>query len=697
MIADCLKKAFVTSVGKSLLIFISLGVSASSWSYVTLGFSWANSSAEVYLNFDISNPPAYRPINAVSGLTNADFQQAYVDAMQEWNSTTNFQWFANESGAEPQPCKGVLNGASFDDTLCNEVSFGSSVLAVQTNLVSGSTARRTFTTFNNNKLWNIYSGTGTGTDFRRVAVHELGHGLGLNHAGSNAIMYQFVSSIEVPQTDDINGVNNVYPASGGNDIDGDGVANASDNCPLVSNGSQTDADGDGTGNACDLNTDLADYDEDGVLNGTDNCPLDANDGQVDSDGDGIGDLCDLDRDDDGLNNLDDNCPEIANAGQEDLDSDGLGNVCDDDSDGDGVLSYQTVDVSHEYVDVTEPDTQLVGQAIGAGPTSSSNSSFYRFGQAFTAGTTGQLTAFDLPFFCADGDITVQLRNVISGGSNAGSPGSTVYSTETFTANGGILPKNSQSGFTRFEFSSPHTVSSGAQYAIYVSVTGACVMFGADDPYAGGDGRLGSSGWVAITGVIPSGDYRFRVWVLPSVLDNCPLVANVGQADSNSNGVGDACDPMTLDGDSDGVVDALDNCPGDANADQLNTDGDSEGDACDSDDDNDTVDDGVDNCPLVANPAQTDTDGDLDGDACDTDDDNDGLSDQDEINIYGTDPLNEDTDNDGDNDGVEVANGTDPLNPPEINIPVPLPAIWLLLATLILIVSRIGLKVTQRLD
>ena len=35
------------------------------------------------------------------------------------------------------------------------------------------------------------------------------------------------------------------------DADGDGVADASDNCPLVSNASQADRDGDGIGDACD--------------------------------------------------------------------------------------------------------------------------------------------------------------------------------------------------------------------------------------------------------------------------------------------------------------------------------------------------------------------------------------------------------------------------------------------------------------
>ena len=73
---------------------------------------------------------------------------------------------------------------------------------------------------------------------------------------------------------------------------------------------------------------------------------------------------------------------------------------------------------------------------------------------------------------------------------------------------------------------------------------------------------------------------------------------------------------------DGVCGDVDNCPLVANAGQANTDGDALGDACDPDDDGDTVPDGADNCPLVANAGQANTDGDALGDACDPDDDND---------------------------------------------------------------------------
>ncbi len=84
-----------------------------------------------------------------------------------------------------------------------------------------------------------------------------------------------------------------------------------------------DTDGDGLGNVCD-----SDDDNDGVADGSDNCPLISNANQLDTDGDGLGNACDPDDDNDGVADGSDNCPTVTNASQADADGDGIGDACD---------------------------------------------------------------------------------------------------------------------------------------------------------------------------------------------------------------------------------------------------------------------------------------------------------------------------------------------------------------------------------
>lgn len=155
----------------------------------------------------------------------------------------------------------------------------------------------------------------------------------------------------------------------------------------------------------------------------------------------------------------------------------------------------------------------------------------------------------------------------------------------------------------------------------------------------------------------------------NVFDNCRLVANTAQSDSDNDNFGDACDD---DRDGDGRPNARDNCPdtkqGLAKGDWNDYDGDGLGDVCDWDADNDGICDvggprafgspgvpaggcvagsglttggrAADNCPLKENPGQEDTtetslDFPLDrvGDACD-------------LCPAVSDPNNADTDDDG---------------------------------------------------
>ena len=118
------------------------------------------------------------------------------------------------------------------------------------------------------------------------------------------------------QNDSVAGSNNYSGMTAMDDPDGDGLPDGMDNCPTVFNpirpvdgGAQGDADADGQGDACDPCVfDPADacsggddVDGDGVPNTSDNCPGVGNADQADMDMDGLGDVCDP-------------CPDAPNPG-----------------------------------------------------------------------------------------------------------------------------------------------------------------------------------------------------------------------------------------------------------------------------------------------------------------------------------------------------------------------------------------------
>jgi hypothetical protein len=93
---------------------------------------------------------------------------------------------------------------------------------------------------------------------------------------------------------------------------------------------------------------------------------------------------------------------------------------------------------------------------------------------------------------------------------------------------------------------------------------------------------------------------YSIYLYEVRFDNCPGVDNPDQADSDQDGVGDACD----------------NCPTVANPDQADMNHNGIGDACDPDIDGDGIPNAADNCPMAPNPDQHDEDSDGVGDACD---------------------------------------------------------------------------------
>lgn len=153
-----------------------------------------------------------------------NYSSSVQAAMADWNAVMGrVQLSGNVDAAGAGADRNGINEIFFAANVYG-TAFGENVIAVtlsyrSTQLQSDGTHRRTQSdvVFNNARRWNSYRGfTQPGVlDIRRVALHELGHVLGLDHpdeAGQTltAIMNSRISSVDRLQQDDIDGAQFLY-------------------------------------------------------------------------------------------------------------------------------------------------------------------------------------------------------------------------------------------------------------------------------------------------------------------------------------------------------------------------------------------------------------------------------------------------------------------------------------------------------
>jgi hypothetical protein len=172
-----------------------------SGAFVLSGHRWPQPSATVYY-----------------GLLSEPYASAFAGAAGDWTSRTIFQYTAQTSQIGPCSASGPLglgNGVNFAATDCGDSGFGNDTLAITQTVYDSDTGflLAAAITFNSAEPWAVYDGPAQAVniDFRRVALHELGHFLGLGHETTlPAIMNPAVTDIDRLQDDDVNGVQALY-------------------------------------------------------------------------------------------------------------------------------------------------------------------------------------------------------------------------------------------------------------------------------------------------------------------------------------------------------------------------------------------------------------------------------------------------------------------------------------------------------
>lgn len=196
----------------SFIALAGLLVTVTSQSLVAFelsGSKWFGAAAEIYVDMEGQSE------------TGILWNTAFIAAMDDWSNATPFTFVVNEAHRDPCNNDG-LNGVDFAEDFCGS-AFGSKTLAVtlrrfRQTLLGEPDIVQADIVFNAAEPFDVFDGrlaqfgpTFGKLDFRRTALHELGHVIGLDHENIKAaIMAPKIGDLDRLQADDSAAVEALY-------------------------------------------------------------------------------------------------------------------------------------------------------------------------------------------------------------------------------------------------------------------------------------------------------------------------------------------------------------------------------------------------------------------------------------------------------------------------------------------------------
>lgn len=197
------------------------GLLSPAHAYVMDSRRWDSGAITMHLNLDTAPLPRALADGSTS------WGQVAQQALSEWNAViSRAQFVAVQNSSAPVGRQNGVNNVFFSPTVYGE-AWGSGVVGLTITVMQGSGSQRRAESdvlFNSNAPMDSYRGplgsAGPWYDFKRLALHEFGHVLGLGHpddAGQKkaSVMNSAISDTDRLMDDDIEGAQSAYGVPAG--------------------------------------------------------------------------------------------------------------------------------------------------------------------------------------------------------------------------------------------------------------------------------------------------------------------------------------------------------------------------------------------------------------------------------------------------------------------------------------------------